>query len=727
MRILLFLIFIASLWGPQAVSAQSKSDNHIIKLIKNDRFTDALSSIETRKKKDKDYFYFRGVTMYFLNRLDEAVADLTTSYEKGKEDKTVLYYLGRSHQKKGEFVLASRAFKLYLNELSKKDPERREIIDEIKKCAYALKSPYRDQQGFVENLGSSVNTIQDEISPIPSPNYADKYYFSSNRPGSTGGMRNKKGLKDNTYGNHYHDIYTVENINGNWTPSTGVPPLLNSSRNDVIQSFTDNGRVLFFLKEGGEQPSSILSDTFTVDVNSYPQGLSSPANGSLGDQDVFFVNDSTFLFSSKRKGGYGGLDIYITQKRNGIWIEPENLGPSVNSAYDERTPFLVNSGNIIYFSSNRKESLGGYDIFYAFYGIERARWEGAKNIGLPISSPADDLGFKLNQDGRSAVLYSNRKESIGGYDIFVAYLKNQVEEQASYSSTIPFLDNPVDLAGYTIPEESTDTTTVAEATEEFIEPSIEAAKETSIIEREIVVSPLFYNSTDNLLTPTNLNNLKNILDMMIIYPELRMTLTGSSLNEGSRSYELYFSIKRAEVIAKYFYDNGIDPSRIQLKGVGSSYPIAKQLGSTVSKKNNQRVDVLLSNLPENGLIVSYTYPVIAEYLKDPSFPEYQEKSSGLSYRIEVARVKQLYDNETVFKYKDIMVQKDGNSNEYVYTVGIFQDYFSARAIKNELIRNGMLDIHLEAYVDEDRIKDKDVLGVSETHADLLDYHKYEIE
>ena len=312
MRILLFLVFMTSSWAVQVVSAQSKSDKHIINLIKNDRFTDALASIEIRKKKDKDYFYFRGVTLYFLNRLDEAISDLTTSYEKGKEDKTVLYYLGRSHQKKGEFIQASRAFKLYVNELPKNDPERREIIDEIKKCAYALKAPYREQHGFVENLGSSVNTVQDEIAPIPSPNYADKYYFSSNRPGSTGGMRNKKGLKDNVYGNHYHDIYTVENINGSWTPSTGVPPLLNSSRNDIIQSFTDNGRVLFFLKEGGEQPSSILSDTFTVDVNSYPQGLSSPANGGLGDQDVFFVNDSTFLFSSRRKGGYGGLDIYIT-------------------------------------------------------------------------------------------------------------------------------------------------------------------------------------------------------------------------------------------------------------------------------------------------------------------------------------------------------------------------------------------------------------------------------
>jgi outer membrane protein OmpA-like peptidoglycan-associated protein/tetratricopeptide (TPR) repeat protein len=673
-----------------AICAQKSNEEHVKRLMDNDKYLDALEVLESLPAEDKSHFLKRGICYYYTGDLDKAMDDLAAAYDAGEESATLLKYLALSHHKRGEFISASRAYKLYLNEIDRDDPERKEIIHAIKNCSYGRKAKHVEQIGFVENLGVVVNSKYDEIAPIKSPNYAYKYYFSSNRKGSTGGLRNKNGLKDDIYGKYSSDIYTVEQINGSWTPSTGVPPLLNSARDEILQGFSDNGRVLIFLKQGGNATPQLVSDTFSTEVTETPQPLVTPANGGLGDKDLFFVDDKTFIFSSKRRGGYGGYDLYITYKEDGSWMEPINLGPEVNSPFDEVSPFLVNSGSILYFSSNREESIGGYDIYTARYGIERGRWDQAQNIGFPVSSPANDMYFRLSDDGRSAIFSSDRKESIGGYDLFIAYMKNQILEQLSFVAEVPFINREGDLAG--VPS------TVSE--EEIPEPVEEAREEeeTPVTKvREMVIYPLLYNMDDNVVSGNNAKVLKDILDMMIIYPSVNISLTGHTHNEGSKAYDLYFSVKRAEQAAEYLMSNGISGDRITIYGVGSNYPMVSRQGSTFATRNNNRIEINFNDDNATGLKVTYNYPLISDYLKDPSATAFREKSSGVHFRIMVTEARQMYDNPTILGQQNVIIEKNGDQKSYRYTIGLHEKYLDALELKNEMIRRGFLDIRMKAY------------------------------
>lgn len=723
MRIRLhFVIFIGIIFLASPINGQKNLEEHVKELIKHHKYMDALEILNNRKEDDKEFYFQRGICNYHTNRVNAAIEDFSIAYDKGMEDKSLISYLAMTHHKKGEYDKAARAYKLFLNEMDKNDPRREQVIQLIKQCGFGRKAVYLEQPGFVENLGTVVNSAYDDFSPVRSPNYDNKYYFSSNRKGSNGGLRNSDGLKDDVYGHYAADIYTVESINGTWTPSTGVPPLLNSARDEIIQGFSNNGEVLIFIKSGANQPSQVVSDTFSIDVDNYPKPLIIPANAALGDQDLYFVNDSTFIFSSKRKGGFGGYDLYITQQTNGTWSDPKNLGPQINSPFDERSPFLTKSGTILYFSSNRTSSCGGFDIFSASYGIERGKWTEAKNMGVPISSPGDDLFFRLSEDGRSGIFCSDRMESMGGYDLFIAYLKDQVYEQVAYAGTIPFMEKPEEYSGVASGEDPENMETVVKT-----EPQEE--KEDLVIEktREIVIEPLYYSFDQVIGTGQNNKTLKNILDMMIIYPDLEVTLTGNTLKEGSKAYDLYFSIKRAEMASEYFVNNGISPGRIHIVGVGSNYPLVNNMQSPLAAKNNNRIDVYLSDMSSEGLITNYNNPVVADYLRGNVYDEYLEKTSGLNYRIQVTQVRQMYDNPRIMSNDDVIVHKDEDSGNYNYSVGLYQDYFAAREAKNALIRNGFLDVRTIVYLKGEKLEVAQIRALVDEYPDLNNYIKYELD
>ncbi|MFW5656371.1 MAG: OmpA family protein [Bacteroidota bacterium] len=140
------------------------------------------------------------------------------------------------------------------------------------------------------------------------------------------------------------------------------------------------------------------------------------------------TNDGTLLyFAANIPGGYGGSDIYRSVFEDGIWGPPENLGPSVNSPYDEYFPYNYN-GISLFFTSNRPAGMGGFDI----YKQQLSSLSGdqpAANLGAPINSEGDDFCMIVSSDGRSGYFTSNRSESKGKEDVFMFELQTvSIEE-----------------------------------------------------------------------------------------------------------------------------------------------------------------------------------------------------------------------------------------------------------------------------------------------------------
>jgi len=335
------------------------------KYFQAEKYTEALELYNQLQEKDLDetITYKRGVSNYYVNNTDEAIHDLTNARMMGYEEKEIYYYAAKALHSKKIFKDASRFYKNYLRYVED-DNEKRKVIESIKQCKFGIDNQFNDQIAFVENLGLSVNTEYDELNPVQSPSSQNKYYFSSNRSGSHGGLRNSKGYKDEIYGKYSADMYAVELSAGNWTPVSAFHPILNGPKNDLIEGFNPDGSVMYFLKSQDGKTGQMYADTFSIDKDpdAFPKQFESPVIAELGDKDMQVFNNNTLLFTSKRSGGYGGYDLYVSVKRDGEWSVPTNLGPEINSQYDDVSPFLSKSGTKLYFSTDRIESFGGFDI-----------------------------------------------------------------------------------------------------------------------------------------------------------------------------------------------------------------------------------------------------------------------------------------------------------------------------------------------------------------------------
>jgi len=132
----------------------------------------------------------------------------------------------------------------------------------------------------------------------------------------------------------------------------------------------------------------------------------------------FSKDGQTLYFTSNRKGSHGGLDIYLSEKQaSGKWGPPENLGSTINSRYNEECPYISEDGQILYFSSYGHYNMGGYDIFYSRKNAD-GTWAEPVNIGYPINTTDDDLYFQPFNNGNTAYYSVYSPRGIGRHDIY---------------------------------------------------------------------------------------------------------------------------------------------------------------------------------------------------------------------------------------------------------------------------------------------------------------------
>ncbi|NQY11344.1 MAG: PD40 domain-containing protein [Flavobacteriales bacterium] len=145
-------------------------------------------------------------------------------------------------------------------------------------------------------------------------------------------------------------------------------------------------------------------------------------NRSVGqnayEPDFFFSKDGSALyFSSDREGGFGGLDLYVsTLGIDDTWSIAQNLGPRINTAYDEVTPFMIKNNSRLYFLSKGHSSMRGFDVFFS--DLIRGDWGRPQNMRTSINSPTDDIGLVLGPNEKYGFLSSAREGGSGDLDIY---------------------------------------------------------------------------------------------------------------------------------------------------------------------------------------------------------------------------------------------------------------------------------------------------------------------
>lgn len=282
----------------------------------------------------------------------------------------------------------------------------------------------------VINMGKNINSPFSDHSPIVSTD-EKTLIFTSTRQGVS---ENKQ---DN--GEFYEDIFVSYLKDCQWTTPKIISNKINSNSHEAACSLSANGRYLFVFRNG-----NIFISEKKKNKWSELRKVRRPVNKSFTKEShaVMSPDDKFLIFTSERKGGFGGLDLYIAYRdKKGRYRNVENMGETLNTKYDEETPFITPDGKTLYFSSKGHNSIGGFDVFVSH--LVDGQWTKPQNIGYPINTVGDDVFFMPSADGKRAYYSSKQSVGSGKTDLFIIWF-NDKNELPLVSANITDGEKPVD-------------------------------------------------------------------------------------------------------------------------------------------------------------------------------------------------------------------------------------------------------------------------------------------
>ncbi len=676
-----------------------------------------------------------------LRTADSALVHIFRTVEEPSPEMTRLRAMILHHR--FEFDEAIASYKDFLRLIPKDHPDRQVIRNKIMRASTGLRIPGRRMDVMVENMGPDINTRGNEIRPLFSPNIPERIYFSSNRQGATGGMTDLMGVPDTVFGHYSSDMYMADLSGGEWVNIRHINQDLNSPIHDLALDFSNQGRVLYYFRGFSLEVGRVFTDTFGIERSEAGKlaPFDSPFVPELGDQGLTFVNDSTILFASNRPGGYGGFDIYMAMRRNGEWSEPLNLGPEVNSEYDELDPFMTAGGRELFFSSNRLSSIGKLDIFHAHWNPETRTWSWVENIGRPLNSAGNDRFFRISNDGNTSVFASDRPGGRGGYDLYLAYFRNAWEDQfESMDSMIvnslfplpvvpdflqfdadwvlaflekmkevpvgipPVEDEPVEVPEE-IPgeEEEKEEVVIEEAVKEEAEEKVEEVEEI-----EWVVEPFYYGSDGEILFEDNIKKADRLARILRAKPQVKLKLSGFSAGSSPLHLDLFFSINKAEAVANLLIDKGIEPERITVVGYGSQYPVAlnhiNREPYYAGQEANRRVVPALYKNGRKLEGVELRGKLEPEAYLSSRYRDFLADRSGVYFKVQISATRSMLNVDALNRYSHPKIERNMDSEFYRYSVGFNQTYDGIRDFRDQVRARGIDGAFIVPYLEGKRIQ-----------------------
>ncbi|MCC6251916.1 MAG: OmpA family protein [Bacteroidia bacterium] len=311
----------------------------------------------------------------------------------------------KEYEKHKEYVLTTKNNEKELKKINKR-------LEEVSIGEKMVKKPVRVK---IENLGPEINSPYTDYGPIISAD-EDVLMFTSRRPGTTAGP---EGDKDESIDEYWEDIYQSFSFGNKWTKAKNIGPPVNTDVHDATNNLSPNGEKLFIYIDDQGQGDVYECDLVNLQW-SKPVKMKAPINTKYHESSATInVGLDTMYFISERPGGLGGRDIYrvVKNPKSNKWEDLQNVGPTLNTEYDEEGVFLMPGSKTMYFSSQGHSSMGGFDIFKTTY--ENGQWTTPVNIGYPINTSDDDVFFVISANGLHGYYASYKKDGFGEKDIYI--------------------------------------------------------------------------------------------------------------------------------------------------------------------------------------------------------------------------------------------------------------------------------------------------------------------
>ena len=537
----------------------------------------------------------------------------------------VYYLLGSAYLAKDDYEQAIN----YLEEYLTKDELPEEMrthtagkleIARFRKNAKAHPVPFRPY-----NLGPGINTEFDEyVNSITLDE--TRMVFTLTQPDTI------------SRGHLMEGFVMAVKEDTTWVKAGRALPDLYELGNIGAMSLSPDGRFLFFTSCGSSRGIGSC-DLFVCgkegDSWTEPQNLGDVVNtANWESQPCFSADGQTLYFSSARRGGMGGSDIWFTRFRQGVgWSRPENAGPMINTPKEEMAPFIHPDGQTMYFSSKGRPGMGGFDLFITRKD-KNGQWQEAENFGWPVNTAADEILIVVSTNGKAAYLSSTMEGGYGGYDIYrfalpaelapqhVSYLEGHVydadtkeplqaelqlldlktedlvvrceseKENGHYMAALPGGKNyalHISKPGYLFYSENVDLTSV-DVPEDPVNKDVylQPIKEG----QRFTLNNIFFDTDEYSLSELSKVELNKLYTFMLINPEVNIMICGHTDDVGSEEYNMTLSQNRARSVYSFLVDLGIDPARLKYQGFGKSQPVSDN-STEEGRALNRRTEVLI--------------------------------------------------------------------------------------------------------------------------------------
>lgn len=506
-----------------------------------------------------------------------------------------------------------------------------------------LLSPDFTQTSYYKDLKEKLDFIAEELDnrkaitkerlPAPLNGFALQYFPVLTADSKKILFTKRDGL--NPY--EHEDIYVAYREGGEWTAPIPIDSFLNTRYNEGTCTISADGNILIYTSCDAPDSFGSCDLYITYKVNGEWQKAANMGNKinsrSWDSQPSLSADGSMLFFSSNRRGGYGGNDIWFSQRMgDGSWSEARNVGEVINTPQDEVSPFIYFNNEQLFFASDGHMGFGGKDLFMS--RLENGVFAKPSNLGYPINDHQDQLALFITAQQDYAYYTENTyregkidrsflyrftfpKEIDLGEKLVITQGKvvnTKTKEPIDARLSLVSLENDSTLYQFRSDGESgefimiyPDRTFSGLYVEKpgFIPKIYNVEKDSlkDITNMHIELSPavageqfifenVFFDFDKTELKPESQSSLRRLYNFLKENPQLSIIITGHTDNVGQAAYNQNLSLRRAESVRDFLVAHGIAAARLEVKGMGDQQPL-KPNDSEENMALNRRIEIIL--------------------------------------------------------------------------------------------------------------------------------------
>ncbi len=482
-----------------------------------------------------------------------------------------------------------------------------------------------------ERLDENVNSKYKEYKPLLSPDGKTLYFSRKNHPDNIGGTSDNEDI-----------WYSEKDSLGNWQLAKNMGPGLNNAGPNFVSSVTPDGHTVLLVLGNQYLANGKMAAGVSISSNSSgdwspPTAIRIKNDYNYSEKANFYLANSrkVLLMSVMRDDSNGGRDIYASFLNNdSTWSEPLNLSDKLNTAGEESSPFLASDNKTLYFSSDGYSGFGASDIYMSKRLDDTwTNWSPPENLGPTINSQYEDLFFNI--PGNSDFAYYSQGVSEDDLDIFrvalpvlkkpelVIAVKGKlinsktgepieakiIYERLSDGKEIGITSSNPETGAYELLLPAGEMYGIRAEAEGFVAESAnidlrnyteEDGAEHNVEQRDLKLVPIevkavvvlnnvFFDFDQAILKSESFSELNRIVDLMKEREAMKIEIAGHTDATGPETYNLGLSERRANSVLKYLTDKGADKARVTVNFYGESKPIADN-STKEGRQKNRRVE-----------------------------------------------------------------------------------------------------------------------------------------